>query len=131
MTARTRTAPSSRPGSNTDTALRSLAEKLVRAEAELARKAGDLVSLIEEVKAEMRKTCPEGGKYKWEFPGQGEVSLAGKREAEFKGLMPEVVAETFLGLTESRRQKLIDDGVVKMSTQYGSPFHGRVTVKLF
>ena len=125
MTARTRTT------SNTDAALEAMAEELISAEVKLAKVAGDVVARIEEIKAEMRKVCPKGGKYKWTFPNKGEVELAGAADAKFKGMVPEVTIATWLALPEKRREKLKTEGIVADAAVYGKPFYGRVSPKLF
>lgn len=119
------------PKTNTDAALESLARDLVDAEVELAKKAGDIIARIETLKGAMREACPKGGKFKWTFAKKGEVELAGAADGKLKGVFPEVDVEAYLALSEARRKKLAEDGIVAMVPQRGKPFYGRVTVKLF
>lgn len=120
------------PKSNVEAQLHALADELVKIEVAIEKKTGELIARRDDIKAQLRKICPDGGKFKWEFPGKGEVELSGARgEREFKGLMPQLVAAAFLDLPDAKREALVSGGIIEMKPQYSAPYYGRVTVKLF
>jgi hypothetical protein len=45
--------------------------------------------------------------------------------------LPVLDAEQFLGLSERRRETLLDGGLVKMEEQRSGTFYGSVTVEVF
>ena len=69
--------------------------------------------------------------FKEEFAGEGVVKVAGRKEGQLKGLMPELVADAFLKLSERRRDTLIESGLVKMAEVRSGTFYGSVTVEVF
>src|SRR4051794_2635385 len=80
------------------------------------------------IKAELKAIATaDGEKFGEMFPGEGEVKVSGDKAAS--GVVPRVDAEAFLALSDARRQKLIDDGVIVLEPARAS--YGRVTVKLF
>lgn len=98
----------------------------------LHRKHHETFARIDDLKGALRKAATEAGaNFKEEFAGKGVVKVAGAKDGAFKGILPEIVPETFLELPEAKRKKLIDDGLVKMTPQYGGKFYGSVTVELF
>jgi hypothetical protein len=52
------------------------------------------------------------------FDGKGEVKCSKASVKRLKGIMPTLLAESFLQLSEVRREKLIADGIVKMEEQW-------------
>ncbi len=98
----------------------------------LHRKNASDISRMEDIKRELREIATEGAEnFKEEFAGEGVVKVAGKKPAEFKGIIPEVDAPTFLALTDRKRASLTDAGVIKMTEKYGQPFYGSVSVQAF
>jgi hypothetical protein len=107
---------------------RQLAEELLT----LHRKHAETFGRMDDIKAALRKFATEGGEnFKEEFAGKGVVKVSGGHAAVFKGILPEVNVETFLGLPDKARTKLVDDGIVKMNPTYGKPYYGSVTVEAF
>jgi hypothetical protein len=66
-----------------------------------------------------------------EIFGSGQVTVSVPKEKEFKGDVPEVDADAFQALPDARRQKLVDDGIVKIVPHWTRDFHGRVDIKTF
>jgi hypothetical protein len=48
------------------------------------------------------------------FADRGQITVAGAKAKEFKGHVPEVEPKIFDALSATKRQKLIDEGVVKI-----------------
>jgi hypothetical protein len=96
------------------------------------RKHGPVFARMEDIKSALRKSATERGEnFKEEFAGEGAVKVAGEKDGEFKGLVPTVVPDAFLGLSERRRQTLIDQGIVTMAENRGRKFYGSVKVDVF
>jgi hypothetical protein len=107
---------------------RALAQELLG----LHRKISPDVARMEDVKRALRESATEGGEnFEEEFAGEGVVKVAGKKEGEFKGIVPKVNPDVFLALSERRRATLVEQGIVKMDPTYGKPFYGSVTVDAF
>lgn len=108
---------------------RSLCEKLLV----LRLKHADVFSAIDSLKAELivvAGDCGEGS-FREVFPGKGQITVAAPKAKEFKGDLPEIDPAAFHALSGAKRQKLIDDGVVKLVPNWTRDFHGRVDVKTF
>lgn len=98
----------------------------------LHRKHGPDFARMEDIKRALREIATSDGEnFKEEFAGEGVVKVAGKKDGALKGLMPEVIAESFLALSERRRSTLIDQGIVVMAEVRSKPFYGSVTVDVF
>jgi hypothetical protein len=69
--------------------------------------------------------------YREVFAGKGQVTVAAAKGKEFKGDLPEVEPAAFHALSDAKRQKLIDDGIVKLVPVWTRDFHGRVDMKTF
>lgn len=98
----------------------------------LHRKHGTDFARMEDLKRALREIATdEGENFKEEFAKEGVVKVAGAKEGKFKGILPEIDAEAFLGLSEKRRATLVDQGIVKMTNVYGSKYYGSVSVEVF
>jgi hypothetical protein len=107
---------------------RALADELLG----LHRKHGSDFARMEDLKRALREIATtDGENFKEEFAEKGVVKVSGAKEGRFKGIMPEIDAEAFLGLSEKRRATLVDQGIVKMANVYGSKYYGSVTVEVF
>jgi hypothetical protein len=73
--------------------------------------------------------CTDG--FREIFADQGQVTVAGAKDKEFRGHVSEVDPKIFDALSEVKRQKLIDAGIIKIVAYYSRAFHGRVDVKTF
>jgi hypothetical protein len=114
--------------SKTDNRQRALAHELLG----IQRRIGDDLSKMEDIKRELREIATDRGEnFKEEFAGEGVVKVAGKKDGKFKGVMPALIAEKFLALSEARRKTLEKAGLVVMESQYASPFYGSVTIDVF
>jgi hypothetical protein len=63
--------------------------------------------------------------------GKGQVTVAAAKPKEFKGDLPEVDPNAFHALSDAKRQKLVDEGIVKIVPTWSRDFHGRVDVETF
>lgn len=100
---------------------------------ELARDNGKALARMEDIKRALREIATEDKlNFKEEFAGEGVVKVAGKKEGgKLKGIMPTLVADKFLSLSERRRETILKSGLVAMEEQRTSTFNGSVTVELF
>ncbi len=115
------------PGDNVLKARRSLAEELLDLEIELA----PALARQETIKTELKAMADElGDSFKEEFAKKGSVAVAPPHEKEFKGLVPQIVSEVWLGLKPGRQKKLVEAGIVKNVENWGKAFNGSVTVKV-
>jgi hypothetical protein len=106
---------------------RTIAEKVI----ELTHKIADDVPRIEEGKEKLRAIATEANEGFVETFGQmGEIQVSAPSERKFKGIVPELNAEAYLDLAESRRKKLEEDGVVTMTREYTKGAKPSVTVRM-
>ncbi len=107
---------------------RKLAGELVA----LRIKHADVFGEIENLKARLIELATETGEGMREvFADRGQVTVSGAKAREFKGHFPEIDEKVLDALSEVKRQKLIDAGIIKIVPHYTRDFHGRVDVKLF
>lgn len=95
----------------------------------LFKKNADDLKRIDEIKSTLKTNAQVN--YKIDIAGLGTVTVSAPKDKTFKGTVPKVVAEAFLGLTETKRKKLLDDGLVVMENEYTGQYYGSVTTKLF
>jgi hypothetical protein len=106
---------------------RSVAEELIalrREYAEVYRRDDDLVAKLREI------AIAEGAGFVEPFDGGAEVKVSGGAEKKFKGIMPVFNAEAFMALPTTRRNKLVESGLVVMEEQYTSARKPSVSVSL-
>lgn len=84
---------------------------------------------IEEIKSALKDGVAENCKEV--VDGKGEVGITAPKPKRFKARIQQLVAETFLGLTEAKQKKLRDDGIVVDVDEYVAESYGQVRVKLF
>ncbi len=65
-----------------------------------------------------------------EFGQRGRVEVKSGRPKEFKGLLPELVAELYLALPEQRRKALEEQGLVVMTQHWSPAAKPSVTLRL-
>jgi hypothetical protein len=107
---------------------RDLCERLLA----LRLKHADIFAEIESLKAELIIAAGELGEgFREVFVGRGQVTVAPPKPKEFKGHIPEIDPKIFDALTDARRRKLVDEGIVKVVPSWTRDFHGRVDVKPF
>ena len=87
-------------------------------------------SRIAAIEAELKQFATEAGEPFRETFGADYVSASGSVAAEFKGNVPVIQTEIWLGLKPAERKDLEKRGVVKVEPQYGRASSGRVTVKV-
>jgi len=107
---------------------RALAEELLG----LHRKHGDVFARMEDLKRALRESATAAGEnFKEEFAGEGVVKVAGRKDGKFKGIVPTIDQRAFIALSEAKRNKLIESGVITMVNEFTQPFYGSVTVEVF
>jgi hypothetical protein len=97
-------------------------------------KHADVFARIDSLKADLIELATEAGEgfsFREVFADRGQVSVSGAKGREFKGHVPEIEPKIFNALSEVKRQKLIDAGIVKIVPYYTRQYHGRVDVKTF
>jgi hypothetical protein len=107
---------------------RELAEELVGIHVANRATFGRIDELKELLKA---AATAAGASIREVIPGQGKVAASGRKESEFRGDLPELDPAAWNALSESRRDKLIADGVVKIVPTWSKTYYGSVTVDLF
>jgi hypothetical protein len=65
------------------------------------------------------------------FPGLGQITIAPAKAKEFRGELPEVDSMAFAALSDARRQKLLDEGLIRVVPKWSKEFRGSVTIKAF
>lgn len=107
---------------------RDLCERLLA----LRLKHVDVFAEIDNLKAQLIVVAGDAGEgFREVFVGKGQVTVAAPKAKEFKGDLPEVDPTTFHALSDAKRQKLVDDGIIKLVAVWTRDYHGRVDVKTF
>ncbi len=95
-------------------------------------KHADVFARIDELKADLIKVAADAGEgFREVVTGKGQITVSAPHGAEFKGHVPEVDPRIFDALSEVKRKKLIDAGIIKVVAHYSRDFHGRVDLKVF
>lgn len=104
-----------------------IAERLLRREKKIA----DDLRLIDEDKDALRKLSEAAGKgFKVEIEGLGLVEVKAGRAEEVTGTQPQLVVAAFLGMTDRRRDKLVEDGLIEIVPVVKKAAKASVTVRL-
>jgi hypothetical protein len=107
---------------------RGLCEELVG----LHRDNSSVFDRIEAIKAELKLIATDAGEpFREVIAGKGQVSVSPPKDGEFKGNVPTLKAEAWNDLTDARRERLLEQGLVEIVAEYGGKFYGRVDVKTF
>jgi hypothetical protein len=103
---------------------RSLCEELLA----LRRKHADVYAQVDSLKAELIELATEAGDgFREIFANQGQVTVAGAKDKEFRGHVSEVDPKIFDALSEVKRQKLIDADIIKIVLTTAALFMGAST----
>jgi hypothetical protein len=103
-----------------------LCEELLK----LRSKHADVYAREKEIKALLIADA-DGENFKEVVDKLGTVKVSAPKEARLTGTAPELVVESFLGMTETQQAKLIEKGVVKIAEIYTGKYYGSVTAELF
>jgi hypothetical protein len=108
---------------------KSLAKKLLKLRVKHAKIFADMDSL----KATLIDLVTEDGDgtAREVFLGLGTVTIAPCKAKEFRGELPEVDPTAFGALSDARRQKLLDEGLIRLVPNWSRDFRGSVTLKTF
>jgi hypothetical protein len=91
--------------------------------------AGD-VDAIADAKEKLRKDVEDTGQgFTEEVPGLGSVEVKAGCKGGLKGILPVLVPDAFLDLTDGRRKALIEGGIVVMEEQRSKDTRPAVTVR--
>jgi hypothetical protein len=106
---------------------RLIAERLLR----LEKKVADDLLKIDEEKDALRALSEEAkAGFNIEIAGLGTVEVKAGRAAEVTGTSPQLVVAAFLNLTEGRKKKLVEDGLVEIVDVVKKGAKPSVTVRL-
>ncbi len=94
-----------------------------RYEAPLAR--------MDTIKAELKAMSEHDGKFRETIPGLGEVSVSPPAPEHKVGEKAELVITAWDALPDSRRAKLLEQGLVHQVDIIKGAYYGRVSTKLF
>jgi hypothetical protein len=95
-------------------------------------KHADVFAAMDGLKATLIAIATEAGDgFREVFPDQGQVTVAAAKPKEFKGHVAEVEPKVFDALPPAKREKLVDQGIIKIMPHFTRDFHGRVDVKTF
>lgn len=101
---------------------------------ELLKIRGDNAAVFDRIDAintELKAIASDLGEgFRETIVGTGYVSVSPPSPAKFKGDFPIVEVEAFQALKPAKRQKLLDDGIIKIDSTWSKPYYGQVTVKL-
>lgn len=86
---------------------------------------------MEAIKSELKHRAAAEGKFRENFPGRGYVSVSPATPEEKLGDSPVLVIAAWDALKPLRRDKLLEDGVVRIEPIIKGAYHGRCDVKLF
>ena len=111
---------------------RSVQRELARELLELRIEHADIFSKMDSLKASLIDLATDAGDgFREIFLDKGQVTVAAAKSKQFTGHKPEIDVKLFDALSEMKRQKLIDAGIVKIVAHYSREFHGSCTVKTF
>lgn len=85
---------------------------------------------IDAIKTELKARALAEGKFRETFVGLGYVSVSPATPEQVTGEAPELVVASWQGLPQSRREKLLEQGLVEIKPTVKGAYHGRVDVKL-
>jgi hypothetical protein len=97
---------------------------------EIERDNAALFTRIDAIKAELKLKAGTEGKFRETFAGLGYVSVSPAKPEEIVGEEPLVVVAAWQALKQPKRDRLIEDGLVKITPIVKGAYHGRVDVKL-
>jgi hypothetical protein len=86
---------------------------------------------MEAIKSELKLLASTQGKFRENFPGIGYVSVSPAAPEQKLGDAPALVIAAWDALKQPRRDKLIEDGVIRIEPIIKGAYHGRCDVKLF
>jgi hypothetical protein len=104
--------------------------ELCRELLEIERDNAATFTRMDEIKTLLKLDAAGNGKFRETFANLGYVSVSPARPEEVTGSAPVLQVAAWNALKEARRDKLIDDGVVRIMDVVKGAYHGRVDVKL-
>lgn len=104
--------------------------ELCRELLEIERDNAEVFGRIDTIKAHLKLTASTEGKFRETFAGLGYVSVSPARPEEVTGSAPVLQVAAWNALKDARRDKLLEDGVVRIMDVIKGAYHGRVDVKL-
>lgn len=97
---------------------------------EIERDNPEIFRRIEEIKISLKLQADQDGSFRETFEGLGYVSVSPSRPAETIGEAPEAVIDAWNALSPGRRDKLIEQGVIRMAPIVKGASYGQVRTKL-
>lgn len=89
-----------------------------------------IFSHIEAIKASLKKYADEDGKFRETFVGLGHVSVSPAKPEETIGEAPVIQIDAWNDLTDTRKDKLLEQGLVAIEPIVKGAAYGQVRVKL-
>ncbi|MCK1402008.1 hypothetical protein IVB45_17605 [Bradyrhizobium sp. 4] len=86
---------------------------------------------IDAIKTELKARALVEGKFRETFVGLGYVAVSPAAPEQVTGEAPALVIVSWQGLPQSRRDKLLEQGLVEIKPTIKGAYHGRAEVKLF
>jgi hypothetical protein len=90
----------------------------------------EALSRIDAIKSLLKDLSKVDGKFREEFAGIGYVSASPAAPERVVGEEPILSVEAWQAARQSQRDKLLEQGLVKISPIVKSAYHGRVEAKL-
>lgn len=90
----------------------------------------DIFARIEAIKASLKKLADSDGNFRETFVDLGYVSVTPARAAQTLGEGPVVRADVWNGLTDTRKEKLREQGLIAIEPIVKRASYGQVRVKL-
>ena len=97
---------------------------------EIERDNAETFTRIDAIKTELKLKALADGKFRETFAGLGYVSVSPAKPEEIVGEEPLVVVAAWQLLKQPKRDRLIEDGLVRITPIVKGAYHGRVDVKL-
>jgi hypothetical protein len=106
---------------------RDLCEQLLA----LRVKHADTFAEIESLKATLIEVAGDDGSFREVFIDRGQVSVSAPHPKAFKGHSPDLDVKAWDNLSDVRRKKLVDEGLVLIRPVYSREFRGRCDIRTF
>jgi hypothetical protein len=106
--------------------------KLCEEDLAIERQIAPLAAAREAIRARLKVIAEEAGApFKEAFADGSYVHVTGPVAAEYKGTVPVIVTEVWLGLSQSEQKAHIKSGLIELEPQWGRASSGRVQIKIF
>lgn len=105
-------------------------QKLCRELLEIELKHSDIFARMDAVKTELKELAKVDGRFRETFVGLGYVSVSPAQPEQVTGEAPVLQVAAWQDLTDSRRDKLLEQGLVRIEPTIKGASYGQVRVNL-